>query len=590
MKNLLIVVICMCLCMLFACSSFLERNNPENVANDYFTRGAEEADQVINAVYSTLQRDAFYSRFLPMLCMVRSDEGCLSPNASKMEESFITLSNYNSDAAEKYTTNLWQDIYLGIMRANFAIEKIPQMENVADDVKTRILGEAYFLRSFFNWHLVMNYGERVPVKLYTSKSTNDFEQEPGEDGELWGLILSDLETSQRLLESIEYVNTSKIFQKGRVSLGTATAYLGQAYLFYAQMKNRPEYYQKAADELAKVIKQEVGNYALMKNYRDNFLADKEYNEESLFEVGFNYIGTDVWGGDGVKGVECTWMAMNGGMTAACSEESPRWWNLAPSYTLFRLYEDNDYRKWMNFWFEDGAYYIDKAGVHAYSPVGEQLSMNFPANSYPKGEDRDYIGFRKNEFDYNQAQSIDFIPVTATSSKYRGMTDINFRLMRYADVLLLYAECQIMGNSSDPAGKSAAECIAEIRRRANNKLNPQTDDVFQYTYGNQNLPYFMAQGTLNDAYSESSDPFVQLQHERLVEFAGEGKRYYDIIRWYKAGLLRDIDPDSDTFGSLITTTAQLANLLKTPSFKGKFLLPIPQYELNTNPKMEGNESN
>ena len=128
MKQLSIIVLCAC--VLSACSGFLERNNPENVANDYFTRGTDEANQVIDAVYSTLQKDAFYSRFLPMLCMVRSDEGCLSPNASKMEESFITLSNYNSDAAEKYTSNLWQDIYSGILRANFAIEKIPQMENL----------------------------------------------------------------------------------------------------------------------------------------------------------------------------------------------------------------------------------------------------------------------------------------------------------------------------------------------------------------------------------------------------------------------------------------------------------------------------
>lgn len=588
MKQLSIIVLCAC--VLSACSGFLERNNPENVANDYFTRGTDEANQVIDAVYSTLQKDAFYSRFLPMLCMVRSDEGCLSPNASKMEESFITLSNYNSDAAEKYTSNLWQDIYSGILRANFAIEKIPQMENVEEDIKTRILGEAYFLRSFFNWHLVMNYGEQVPVKRYTSKSISDFEQEPGKDGELWGLILSDLEEAQRLLGSINYTNTSNDFQKGRVSLGTVTAYLGQAYLFYAQMKNHSEYYQKAADELAKVIKQEVGNYSLMKNYRDNFLANKEYNEESLFEVGFSYIGTDVWGGDGVKGVECAWMAMNAGMTASCSEESPRWWNLAPSNTLLRFYEDNDYRKWMNFWFEDGAYYIDKAGVHAYSPTGDQLAMGFPVNPYPKGEGKTYIGFRKYEFDYNPAQLIDFIPETTNSSKYRGMTDINVRLMRYADVLLLYAECQIMGQTSDPAGKSAVECMAEVRRRANNQLNPQVDEVFQYTYGNKNLPYFLALGTLSDVYPESSDPFVQLQHERLVEFAGEGKRYYDIIRWYKSGNLRDIDPDSDTFGANVATTEQLAEMLRIPTFSGKFLLPIPQYELNTNPKMEGNESN
>lgn len=584
-----IYILC-CIFLITACSDFLIRNNPENASDAFFEGGDDEAEQIINAVYSTLQKDPFYNRFLPMLFMIRSDEGCLTPNASKMEESFITLSNYNSDAAEKFTNDLWQEIYIGIMRANFALERIPQMHNASTEIKTRILGEAYFLRAFLNFHLVMIYGETVPVKRKTSSSINDFEQSPGEDGELWNLILSDLQQSQYLLAEINYTNTSDKFQPGRISLGTAAAFLGQTYLFYAQMKNKPEFYQKAADELGKVISQQVGSYSLVRNYRDNFLNENEYNEESLFEVGFNYIGTNVWGGDGATGVETTWFAQNGGMSSGCSSESPRWWNLAPSNILLRSYEEEDYRKQMNFWYEDGAYYLDNKGLHAYNPSAGQLSMGFPENPYPKGENEKYIGFRKYEFDYNQAQVLDFVPSTNTSSKYRGMTDINFRIMRYADVLLLYAECQIIGQTTDPAGKSAAACIAEIRNRVNNKLNPATEDSFQYQYGNSSLPYFLNEGTLSGSYSKSSDPVVQLQHERLVEFAGEGKRYYDIIRWYKSGCLKDIDPDSNTFEGTMSSVTQLAEILKTPTFSGKFLLPIPQYELNTNPKMIGNESN
>jgi hypothetical protein len=257
--------------------------------------------------------------------------------------------------------------------------------------------------------------------------------------------------------------------------------------------------------------------------------------------------------------------------------------------MLRHYEADDFRKWMTLWCENGAYYIDEDGVHAYNPSGAQLSMGFPENPYPKGEGQAYIGFRKYEYDYNQWQLIDAIPATTVSSKYSGMSDINFRVLRYAEVLLLYAECQIHGQT--PAGvKTAAECIAEVRRRANHQLDPATYDVFQYQNGNTSLPYFLRPGTLSDAWSRSSDLSVQLQHERLIEFLGEGKRYYDVIRWYKAGLLKDIDPDSQTFGNTINSTEQVAEAMRIPTFGGKFLLPIPQYELNTNPNMIGNESN
>jgi hypothetical protein len=556
--------------------------------HDYFQRGDKEAEQVVNTVYATLQRDAFYNRFLTMLFEVRTEGGVLSPNATKMEENFIALSNYNSSSSEKLTTELWQMIYIGLIRANFALEQIPQMPNVSETMKTRILGETRFLRALFNLHLVMNYGEFVPVKYYNATGIDELEQKPGTDGELWELILSDLQQSQSLLAGINYTNTNPEYQPGRVSLGAATAFLGQAYLFYAQMKNKPEYYQKAADELGKVITQQAGNYALTHNYRDNFTNEREYNEESLFEAGFSYIGIDPWSIDGKNGVECAWHSKNAGMTSGCSEELPNWWNLAPANNILRHYEAGDFRKWMTLWCENGAYYIDRNGVHAYNPSGSQLSMGFPDNPYPKGEDGKYLGFRKYEFDYNQGQKNDDIPSTEISSKFSGMSDINFRIMRYANVLLMYAECQIHGNVA--AGvKSAADCIAEVRRRANNQLDP-TEDKFQYQKGNPSLPYFQQSGTLSDVYDKSSDPAVQLQHERLIEFFGEGNRYYDIIRWYKAGLLKDIDPDSPAFGNAISTPAQLAEAIKIPTFNGKFLLPVPQYELNTNPKMIGNESN
>lgn len=573
-----------------SCSDFLERTNPESETEAFFSKGETEAVKIVNAAYSVMQKNSMYMRGIEIINAVRSDEGTITPNTSKMEENVVSLATYQNNASEKMTEMLWRELYDGVHKSNVVIERVPGM-NISDEIKNRILGEGYFLRGFYNFHLVMYFGERIPIRDKTASSQTDLEKGPAENGQIWNLIMNDFAAAQSYLEKANYVNTSSTYEKGRATLGAATAYLGKAYLYYAQMvlKNQGDaqnYYNKAAAEFAKVISQEVGTYALQTSYRDNFTNANEYNAESLFEVGFTFSGTKVWevDQDNADCVEMNWVAMIGGMTSDCGVESPRYWNYAATRRLLRQYETNDYRRIYTLWAENGAWYKEKEVIYAYNTDAESTgkeSMNFPMNPFVKGEENLYIGFRKYDYDFNQ-QTNEYV-----GKAINGLSDINIRTMRYADVLLMYAETLALG-ATDVAGKTINACLSEIRQRANNMITA-TADPYQAEYGNP-LPYFTQQGQLPDAYP-FGDNLTKIQHERMVELAGESHRYFDIIRWFNAGILKDIDPSSPTRGATINNVDELREkVIKEPAFKGVFVLPIPQYELNTNRNMIPNEAN
>lgn len=579
-----------CLVFLLSGCDFLERTNPESQTESFFKKGEEEARQVVNAAYSCMQKNALYMRGIEIINAVRSDEGCITPNTSKMEENVVSLATYQNNSSEKMTEMLWRYLYDGIHKSNVAIERIPGM-NLSEKAMSRLLGEAYFLRGFYNMHLVLYFGESIPLRDKPVASQADLEKGPAKDGELWSLIITDFEKSQSYFAEADYKNTSSDYEKGRANLGAATGYLGKASLYYAQWKLQGKgeagaYYNRAASEFAKIIRQETGSYFLQPNYRANFTNASEYNNESLFEVGFAFWGTKVWevDQDNTDCVEGNWLPMIGGMTSGCGKDAPRYWNYAPTRRLAREYESGDYRKVMTLWCEGGAWYKDKDAVYAYNTdnTGKE-SMNFPLNPFTKGENALYIGFRKYDYDFNH-QQLEYV-----SQAVNGISDINVRVMRYADVLLMYAECLVAG-ADNVAGKSVSDCLGEVRSRANRLLTP-SDDAYQYENGNKNLDYFVKAGSLPVAYTKSADMWVQIQHERMVELAGESHRYFDLQRWYRAGVLRDIDPASSTFGSTIASDAMLREkVIYESNFRGVFYLPIPQYELNTNPHMRPNEAN
>ena len=186
-----------------------------------------------------------------------------------------------------------------------------------------------------------------------------------------------------------------------------------------------------------------------------------------------------------------------------------WWNLAPNQKTFDEFEDGDPRKFMTLWCPDGAHYTQIDGtIVDWDYMFTNLST-----------DKHLYGTRKYCPDYQIADIDD---------------EVNDRLMRYADVLLMYAEClSETGNDSkaitDPTGPKYY--IQQVRDRANNVV-PSEQSHLWYQSSSGTIPsvdeLLASNKTINGVSMNSIKNIIQ--HERYVEFCGEYLRYFDLLRW------------------------------------------------------------
>ena len=430
--------------------SLLDLQDPNRITPNNFYTTKENAIAAVNAAYSPLQKSGMYGRNVQYVAGWRADEGRPTSETVKMEENGIAVAQFTNNASDAMAAQMWRDMYNGVFRANVALKEIPNIE-MDEALKNRLLGEAYFLRGFYYFHLVMFFGEKIPLHLNPPVSIIENNKGPAPDNAVWLQIIKDFTEAQTLL--VDYTNTSGGYQQGRATLGAATGYLGKALLFHGQMKDEPASIAQAAIELKKVIDGKVGTYRLMDNYRDNFTHDLEYNNESLFEVGFGYNPTAASDGewivdqDNPGASETTVRAIGAGIHPSVDS---RWWNEAPTVALKKQYETQadsviDPRYYMTLWVENGAWFKDN--------IAQKDSVRkFEDIAWPE----DYFGWRKYEYDYKHQIYDKNVPV------YNG-SDINYRLLRYADVLLMYAECLILTGKEGEAASYIEQVRAQCKK-------------------------------------------------------------------------------------------------------------------------------
>ncbi len=408
----------------------------------------------------------------------------------------------------------FDEFYQGVSRCNQVLKYVPDI-SMDQNLKNRVMGQAYFLRGLYYFHLVNMWG---PVPLPTEVATVVPQATVAEG---WERIIADFKSAADLLPAT-YSTTGgpDANDKGRATKGAALAYLGKAYLFNKR-------FAEAATQFKAVI--DLGIYDLMPNYKDNFTETAENNKESIFELNFSLKagGTELqW--QGIP--NATW----GFYSARAITFAPPnfgWTDVQPNKILL-----SDFRQEKTI---DGKidprciatiFYNDTVDTHLantpmYQTTFQQTYAADPARladvfcrKYQNGE-----GNKPNEFDWKSG--------------------INERLMRYADVLLMYAECL----NETGATASAAQYIQKVRTRVN-------------------LPNRQAEF----AAFTPAQMRDQLAKERLLEFVLEGHRFDDIRRWgwlsdaTKLAWLKSRDPEFNSY------------------LPGRELLPIPQTEIDNNP--------
>jgi starch-binding outer membrane protein, SusD/RagB family len=502
--------------LLAGCNDNLDLNNPNRQTTSEFWKTQSQAVAGINAVYATLLIDGTYTRMTPSLSDGRGDD----VTGDSPWPDLVQVANFTIPTTSGPVQWLWADYYRLIWRANQVLENTPGID-MDEALSKRIMGQAYFLRGLAYFKLA-NFYKVVPLVLETPKVQTDYYPETATEEALWAQIMADFQEAKSLLpESYAGVTGPDAGQTGRATSGAASGMLGKAYLYRAQ-------WQKAADELRAII--DGGRYSLVDNYADNFTDAKENNTESLFEVQFadpSQVGGTVmnWGGDPASNWKqasaqaCTY-SMDG---RGYSDFLPTPW----IYSEYKLEKTVDGKS-------DPRLLVT---IASYEPADNSTKVYgadwpyAPDRIFPRKYTNDGKAGYVNEYDLNSG--------------------INYRVLRYADILLMYAEAL---NELNQTG-AAYDYIQEVRDRAN------LPDLAVTKPG-------LSQDAMRD----------QIAHERALEFAIEGQRIEDIIRWgwfYKADKLNELRAHDADFA------------LWSP---GNEYLPIPQAELDVNKKLSPNPAN
>jgi hypothetical protein len=470
MKNkIFVLTIASAFCVVTSCNEDdLEKNtNPSNLITSTFYKNEAQVVAAVNAVYAGLQANNLYNREYFFLHDLLSDDNM--SGGPQLEAPRGQILNHVFDASNPLVLAVWRGLYRIVHRANLVIENVPKADNVLvpQALKDRVVGEARFLRAWAYFDLVSLWG-RVPLMLEVAEAPADNKPRASSEDEIYAVIFDDLSFAADNLP-LSYTGSDN----GRATKGAAQSLAARAHMFRGQ-------YAEARTLLNQVITS--GVYSLVPNFIDNFREENEFNSESVFEVQFTEAFGDEggWNGDGSGIAEITFRGQEYGPNA--------WRNVIPSSSLAAEFEK----------VSNGAAKDDPRYAASFYSIGDTYDNDSKTltNTDVQG-DITKPSWKKYQMIYKRP----------TENLRSG---INMRVIRYADVLLMMAECE--NEVSGPA--AALPYINQVRARVAMPLYP----------------------TAQFAIDTKEGMLRAIMHERRVELAGEQIRNRDIRRWRKQNKL------------------------------------------------------
>lgn len=476
--------------------------NPNQLSVETFYRTGAQAEAAVNAAYAALQANNLYNREYFFLHDMLSDD--VASGGAQLEGPRAQVLNYVFDASNPVAESVWRGWFRVVHFSNLVLENVPNADqDISDALKTRILGEAYFLRALANFELVSLWGG---IPLMTQSATSPEGMPRSSEEQVYQQIFSDLSKAENSLPLKTEYSGSDV---GRASKGTAQALAAKIHLFRAN-------YAEAKTFLEKVIDSKI--YRLVDRYLDNFEEENENNAESIWEIQMSeaFGSAGGWNADGSDISEVTFRGQEYGLNA--------WRNLIPNSSLVAEYETT----------ENGTSKKDPRYSYNFYMIGD--SFNNGQSVITKEDmqgDVNAANWRKYQMIYKREQE-------------NTQSGINFRVIRYADVLLMMAEVE--NELSGPA--AALPYLNQVRARA---------DVQMPLYPTAQFPT-----------TDQQQMLKAIMHERRVELAGEQIRNRDIRRWRRAGKL-----DSEPIAG----------------YKDRYdVLPIPLQEIDNNTALTNADQN
>ena len=456
--------------------SLLDTSPHDRYTEATFWTTPEAAAAGLTGCYSVLRNDGIYGgkNTSGGSATALWDE-TLSPNAynysNTMSFNFIAAGQQNASTGGIVTAR-FGDCYTGIGRCNTFLAKVDEVPDMNEDDKTRMKGEAKFLRALYYFTLQTYYGD-VPLILAPPNKETQGKLPRTPRAEVVAQVITDLDSAALVLPE-SYSGTNE----GRATKGAAMALKARALLYEASpLLNTSNDVAKwtAAAAAAKAVMSL--NYKLFGDYRGLFLQPNENNSEVIFDV--QYIFPN----------------QGSSFDLICTQYNTN----APLLDLAKAY-----------YMKNGLPTSDPAsGYDAANPYLNRDPRLYATFTYPgdvyKGKKIDSTRFASTGYGMKKYSIYDSAtPPSDKSDLKDGQSDINFIVLRLGDVLLMYAEAQ-----NEAAGPDATVYDA---------LNALRDRV--------KMPHITPGLTKEQMRAE-------IHHERRIELAGEGLYYNDIRRWKTA---------------------------------------------------------
>lgn len=513
MKRILYIVLGVCFGLLSSCQKDLLNTIPnDRITSEVFWKQEKDAVLATNAIYTYLDGTEIFS-YEQMSDVAR-------PNNSFQQEMFIVKGTY--DAFNTLTVDKWDNSYKGIRAANYFLENADKIETTNTALVGRLKGEVGFLRAYFYFRLVRLFGE-VPLitKSLSIEEGKAVTRTPVKD--VYTFIENELTTAAGNL------NTTAT-EKGRITKGAALALLAQVYHYQKK-------YDKAAEAAKAVMDLKV--YSLYPSYEKLFSYEAENNAEVIFDKQFvaNIYANNTF----------NYMAPYSQTSSGA--------NILPVKKLVDAYEMKNGKSIddPNSGFDPKKPYENRDPRLGYSiyTLGSVLPDGTLFDSRPTSGTPDAIGYKpgttKTGFNFKKYVNVE-------DRNDRANSGINIILMRYAEILLIYAESKV---EIDQIDNSVYQAINDIRQREDVKMPVITGSKSQSELRNI------------------------VRHERMIELAMEGQRFFDIRRYDIINEVMNGSPLGMTYLSsnnvLVTVTDDSFVGYFNP--KRDYLWPIPQKEID-----------
>jgi len=477
--------------------NFLNLNPLDAISSGTFWKTSSDAELGLAGCYQRLQADLFgYSRY----CYTG-----LTDEAYHQYDYYGVSDMLVGELAptSQLPSTIWSDSYAGISSCNIFLQNIGNVQMDATQ-KGIDIGEVHFLRAFFYFELVNIFGD-VPMFTTPPTATEALSVVRTSKDTVLNLIYNDLDSAIAVLPDVSF--------NGHAVKGSALALEARVYLYNQQ-------WSQCAALCQQVI--QSGTFSLYPNYAGQFFAKNQPNSGMIFAT--DYLApNDLQGDYGGLDIELGW-----------------WASLVPYQSMVNEYFMNN-----------GKPITDPtSGYNPNNPYLNRdprllMSIKTPAQVW---HNPDGSVFTTDNTIPPYYQVIKYVDTTLLPINYGDVNKENedYILIRYADVLLMYAEATNEATGPDP---SVYAVINQVLARAGMPPVNQAE--------------YSTQSTLRD----------YIRHERKVEFAFEGLRYFDLLRWKIA----------DQVLPTVVTPGGVNGVFPV----SHYLMPIPQSEINLNSKLTQN---